>query len=104
MPLAHPRLDAAELGREPLVDLRSEPGNDDVSTSRSRNYRERASRGPGRGEIIGCRVQLRKPRLFFQRVSEPKTAKYRVHLDLQVDAEHAAAEVDRLVALGATVA
>lgn len=44
------------------------------------------------------------PRLFFQRVPEPKTVKNRVHLDLQVGAEHAATEVDRLVALGATVA
>lgn len=44
------------------------------------------------------------PRLFFQRVPEPKTAKNRVHLDLQVGADVAPAEVRRLVALGATVA
>lgn len=44
------------------------------------------------------------PRLFFQRVLETKTAKNRVHLDLQVGPQSAAAEVDRLVALGATVA
>ena len=44
------------------------------------------------------------PRLFFQRVPEPKTAKNRVHLDLQVGAERAPAEVERLTALGATVA
>ena len=44
------------------------------------------------------------PRLFFQRVPEPKTAKNRVHLDLQVGAEQAPAEVERLTALGATVA
>ena len=44
------------------------------------------------------------PRLFFQRVPEPKTAKNRVHLDLQVGPEHREAEVERLTALGATVA
>jgi hypothetical protein len=42
-----------------------------------------------------------RPRLFFQRVPEPKLAKNRVHLDLRVhDLE---AEVARLVGLGATV-
>lgn len=44
------------------------------------------------------------PRLFFQRVPEPKTTKNRVHLDLHVGPERAAAEVERLVALGASVA
>jgi hypothetical protein len=44
------------------------------------------------------------PRLFFQRVPEPKTVKNRVHVDVQVGAESAAAEVERLQALGATVA
>ncbi len=44
------------------------------------------------------------PRLLFQRVPEAKNAKNRVHLDLQVGAEAAAAEVERLIALGATVA
>lgn len=43
------------------------------------------------------------PRLFFQRVAEPKTAKNRVHLDLQVGPQDAATEVERLVALGASV-
>lgn len=38
-------------------------------------------------------------RLFFQRVPEPKVAKNRLHLDLVAD-DHAA-EVARLVALGA---
>ncbi len=42
------------------------------------------------------------PRLFFQRVPEPKVAKNRIHLDLR--APDRAAEVDRLTALGATVA
>ncbi|MEV4629163.1 VOC family protein [Micromonospora sp. NPDC049523] len=44
------------------------------------------------------------PRLFFQRVPEPKTAKNRVHLDLQVGPEVAKAEVERLLELGATIA
>ncbi|MGI8682909.1 MAG: VOC family protein [Mycobacteriales bacterium] len=53
-----------------------------------------------------------RPRIFFQRVPEPKRAKNRVHLDLQsgggpgvpVERQRGAvrAEVDRLVALGAT--
>lgn len=42
-----------------------------------------------------------RPRLFFQRVPEAKIVKNRVHLDLTcVDL---ASEVDRLVALGASV-
>jgi hypothetical protein len=41
------------------------------------------------------------PRLWFQRVPEPKVVKNRVHLDLlATDAE---AEIDRLTALGAKV-
>ncbi|MEJ8277911.1 VOC family protein [Pseudonocardia spirodelae] len=43
------------------------------------------------------------PRLFVQRVGEPKSAKNRVHLDLQVGAADAPGEVERLVALGARV-
>jgi len=42
-----------------------------------------------------------KPTLMFIKVPEPKTVKNRVHLDL--DASDRAAEVDRLVELGATV-
>jgi hypothetical protein len=45
-----------------------------------------------------------RPRMFFQRVPEPKRAKNRVHLDLQVGPEAAEAEVARLVELGASVA
>ncbi len=45
-----------------------------------------------------------RPRLFFQRVPEPKTTKNRVHLDLQVGPDRREAEVARLLALGATVA
>ncbi|MPZ74144.1 MAG: VOC family protein [Nitriliruptorales bacterium] len=49
------------------------------------------------------------PRLFFQRVPEPKSAKNRMHLDLnatpgrRASAEEIAAEVQRLEGLGATV-
>jgi hypothetical protein len=53
------------------------------------------------------------PRLFFQKVPEPKTAKNRMHIDLQsgggpsvpLDEQRAriAKEVERLQALGATV-
>jgi hypothetical protein len=42
-------------------------------------------------------------RILFQTVPEPKTVKNRVHLDLLVGPEAHDAEVERLVALGATV-
>ncbi|HEX6444947.1 MAG TPA: VOC family protein [Streptosporangiales bacterium] len=52
------------------------------------------------------------PRVFIQKVPEPKTAKNRVHLDVNVSGGHAvpldarkatiAEEVDRLAGLGAT--
>lgn len=41
------------------------------------------------------------PRVFLQRVPEPKAAKNRLHLDLQVGEEQRAAEVARLEGLGA---
>jgi hypothetical protein len=52
----------------------------------------------------------RRPRIFLQRVPEPKSVKNRVHLDVQVGAglpaesrrARVAAEVDRLLGLGAT--
>ncbi|BBG02904.1 MULTISPECIES: VOC family protein [Pseudonocardia] len=43
------------------------------------------------------------PRIFIARVPEPKSAKNRMHLDLQVGPDAAAGEVARLVALGAEV-
>jgi hypothetical protein len=43
------------------------------------------------------------PRLFFQRVPEPKTAKNRVHLDVPVAADQLDAEVERVVASGASL-
>jgi predicted enzyme related to lactoylglutathione lyase len=42
-----------------------------------------------------------QPGLLFQKVPEPKPGKNRVHVDLRV--EDMAAEIDRLVGLGATV-
>ena len=42
----------------------------------------------------------RRPRLLFNKVPEPKVVKNRVHLDLHTDDMDA--EVERLVALGAT--
>jgi len=42
------------------------------------------------------------PRLWFQRVAEPKQVKNRVHLDLQADDPEV--EVERVVGLGGTVA
>lgn len=42
-------------------------------------------------------------RLLFQRVPEPRTVKNRLHLDLHVERDTREAEVERLVALGATV-
>jgi hypothetical protein len=41
------------------------------------------------------------PRIYVQRVPEPKTVKNRVHLDLHVGAERMEAEVARLEGLGA---
>jgi hypothetical protein len=41
------------------------------------------------------------PRIYIQRVPEPKTVKNRVHLDLHVGAERADTEAERLVGLGA---
>ena len=43
-----------------------------------------------------------RPRLLFQLVPEPKTAKNRVHLDVRVGEDKMEAEVERLVGKGAT--
>ena len=43
-----------------------------------------------------------RPRVLFQAVPEAKTVKNRLHLDVRVGPERQQAEVDRLVALGAT--
>jgi hypothetical protein len=44
----------------------------------------------------------RGPRLLFQVVPEAKTVKNRLHLDLHVGEDRRAAEVERLLGLGAT--
>jgi uncharacterized glyoxalase superfamily protein PhnB len=44
-----------------------------------------------------------RPRLYFQRVPEGKTAKNRMHLDVNVGHEHVDATAQRLVEHGATV-
>ncbi len=55
-------------------------------------------------EVAACRDPAGvEPRLYFQRVPEGKIAKNRVHLDVHVEPERKAAEVDRLVGLGARV-
>lgn len=43
------------------------------------------------------------PRLFFQKVPESKTAKNRMHLDVQAGTDDLAARAQELVALGATL-
>jgi hypothetical protein len=56
-------------------------------------------------DVAACRdPDGRRPRLFFQRVPEAKTVKNRLHLDLNVGAEAAPAEIERLKGLGATFA
>jgi catechol 2,3-dioxygenase-like lactoylglutathione lyase family enzyme len=53
-------------------------------------------------DVAACRdPEGVEPRLFFQRVPEGKIAKNRVHLDIHVDPDQKAAEVERLAGLGA---
>ena len=53
-------------------------------------------------DVAACRDPRGvEPRLYFQKVPEPKTAKNRVHLDIHVDPERKADEVARLMNLGA---
>ena len=55
-------------------------------------------------DLIGVRdPDGHGPRLLFQRVDHPKTVPNRVHLDLNVGRDRRAGEVERLVALGATI-
>jgi len=56
-------------------------------------------------DVAACRdPDGHGPRLFFQNVSEPKTTKNRVHLDLNVGRAAVEAEAARLMGLGATLA
>jgi Glyoxalase-like domain len=64
------------------------------------------------GSAFALEGDASQPRIFFQRVPEPKTAKNRVHLDLQVGGgpsvpaevqlQRVRAAVERLTGLGAT--
>jgi hypothetical protein len=64
------------------------------------------------GQAFALEADEGQPRLFFQRVPEAKTAKNRLHLDLQAGGgpavppaeqqQRVRAEVERLTALGAT--
>lgn len=56
-------------------------------------------------DVAACRDPAGvRPRLFFQRVPEPKAVKNRLHLDLQVGPDRLDDEVARLEGLGATYA
>jgi Glyoxalase-like domain len=53
-------------------------------------------------EVSACRdPEGHGPRIFFQRVPEPKSSKNRVHLDLHVGPDRYEAEAARLEQLGA---
>jgi hypothetical protein len=60
--------------------------------------------GPESNEFFAVlpRVRPTDPQLLFLKVPEPRTAKTRIHIDLR-GGEGRAAEVERLVSLGATV-
>ena len=85
-----------------LVDAGQVPVEYTIEINGKRRWRSLASlRHPDdpvdqRGAGLGRRI-------LFQAVPEPKTVKNRVHLDLLVGPEAHDAEVERLVALGATV-
>jgi hypothetical protein len=95
----HEDIDAFVSG---LVDAGHVPVEYTIDIDGKRRWRSVASlrhpddpvdeRGAGRGR-----------RILFQAVPEPKTVKNRVHLDLLVGPEDHDAEVERLVALGASV-
>ena len=54
-------------------------------------------------DVTACRdPEGRGPRLFFQRVPEPKAGKNRVHLDLHVGPERMDEEAQRLIDAGAS--
>ena len=78
-------------------------------------YPRRSSRAPTNGSGAIVDPEGVRPRIWFQEVPEPKTVKNRLHVDIRHTpgreampyAERRAsvdAEVERLVALGATVA
>jgi catechol 2,3-dioxygenase-like lactoylglutathione lyase family enzyme len=64
-----------------------------------------APMAPGDGSAATCRPPAGGPYLEFVRVPEPKAGKNRLHLGCNVGSlDRYDAELDRLVALGATVA
>jgi hypothetical protein len=95
----HEDIDAFVSG---LVNAGHVPVEYTIEVDGQRRWRSLASlRHPddpvdGRGAGMGRRI-------LFQAVPETKTVKNRVHLDLVVGPEEHDAEVERLVALGATV-
>jgi hypothetical protein len=101
-PHAQARFWAAALGYqvedvEPLVRQMLEAGyatDGDVATV---DDRLAWKNGSACSDPAGAR-----PRWFFQRVPEPKAAKNRMHVDLQVGEDARPAEVERLLGLGAT--
>jgi Glyoxalase-like domain len=82
---------------EPLVRRMLEAGHateQDVTTRGGRLvWRDASAARDPRGQ---------RPRLYLQRVPEPKTVKDRIHLDLHVGPDLREAEVERLLGLGAT--
>jgi hypothetical protein len=53
-------------------------------------------------DVAACRDPSGvEPRMFFQRVPEPKVAKNRLHTDIHVEPDRKLAEVERLEKLGA---
>ena len=66
-------------------------------------YRVEPVHHPGNEHWVAGPSDGRRPRLVFVAVPEKKTVKNRVHLDLLPGEDGQAAEVDRLLALGATI-
>ena len=80
---ALPEYEIAPYSDDDIADLKSR-GIDDVEDDPN----------------VMCLSALSGPRLFFQKVPEPKTAKSRVHLDVKLrDRAH----LDQLIELGATI-
>ncbi|WP_243062345.1 VOC family protein [Humibacter sp. RRB41] len=69
------------------------PASDRITRNGRSEFADVAAAGDPHGE---------EPRMFFQKVPEPKTAKNRVHIDIRVPDDRKAAEVARLESLGAT--
>lgn len=95
----HEDIDAFVSG---LVNAGHVPVDDTIEVEGRRRWRSVASlRHPE--DPVDERGAGTDRRILFQAVPEPKTVKNRVHLDLIVGPERLEAEVERLVALGASV-